>query len=249
MVATRAIRIPIFFIGVLFLAMGIFFDNTVFAYEFPGWRHGAYGYDRASNEAKEEGLPLILYFNTDWCKWCQKLNNEYLASYEIEEFLNGIPRVEINPEKGGAEKTLAKNYGVNGFPSFLVYIPAFSNKAEKISPFLKRGHMTTADFLRAIKEKIAHQYNDKAYSHMRNKDYETALEYYEKGSQYDPENAYAYYGMGFCYHSMAYQEKDTDLLELAEENYLRALEIAPDHEGSRKELEKLHKAMEQFGMR
>jgi hypothetical protein len=48
---------------------------------------------------------------------------------------------------------------------------------------------------------------------------------------------------------MAYQKKDTVLLERAEENYLRALEIDPDHEGSRRELEKLHKTMEQFGIR
>jgi tetratricopeptide (TPR) repeat protein len=128
-------------------------------------------------------------------------------------------------------------------------MPAFSNKAEKISPFLKRGHMTPDEFLQAIREKITRQYNNKAYSYMRNKDYETALEYYEKSSQFDPENAYAYYGIGFCYHSMAYQEKDRELLERAEENYLRALEIDPDHEGSRRDLEKLHKAMEQFEMR
>jgi tetratricopeptide (TPR) repeat protein len=249
MAVTTAIRARILFILVLFLAMGIFFGNTVFAYEFPGWRHGAYGYDRASMEAKEQEVPLIVYFNTDWCKWCEKLNNEYLASYEIEEFLSGILKVEVNPEKGSAEKALSKKYGVNGFPSFLVSIPAFGTKAEKITPFLQRGNMTTDEFLEAIKEKITRQYNNKAYSHMKNRDCETALEYYEKSSQIDSENAYAYYGTGFCYHSMAYQEKDTDLLEQAEENYLKALQIDPDHQASRSGLEKLHKAMEQFGMR
>ena len=249
MAVTKAIRARILFTVALPLAMGIFFGNTVFAYEFPGWRHGAYGYERASKEAKEQELPVILYFNTDWCKWCQKLNNEYLASYEIEDFLSGIPKVEVNPEKGSAEKALSKKYGVNGFPTFLVSMPAFGNKAEKITPFLKRGNMTTDEFLQAIKEKITRQYNNKAYSHMQNRDYETALEYYEISSQFDSENAYAYYGIGFCYHSMAYQEKDTELFEQAEENYLRALEIDPDHQASKSGLEKLHEAMEQFGMR
>jgi hypothetical protein len=64
-------------------------------------------------------------------------------------------------------------------------MPAFGNQAEKISPFLKRGHMTTDEFLHAIREKITLQYNNKAYSHMRNKDYETALEYYKKRNQFD----------------------------------------------------------------
>jgi hypothetical protein len=49
---------------------------------------------------------------------------------------------------------------------------------------------------------------------------------------YDSENVYAYYGMGLAYHSIAYEEKDTELMEEAEYNYSKALEADPDHEPS-----------------
>lgn len=57
---------------------------------------------------------------------------------------------------------------------------------------------------------------------------------------YDPENVYAYFLSGIIYHSRGYGEKDLDLLERAEENYQKALELDPDHETARKELNKLN---------
>jgi tetratricopeptide (TPR) repeat protein len=81
---------------------------------------------------------------------------------------------------------------------------------------------------------------------MRSRDYESAIYYYEKGLRFDPENADAYYAMGICYHSMAYEARDADLSEQAKVNYERALEIDPDHQEAKGELEKLHKMMDQF---
>lgn len=65
----------------------------------------------------------------------------------------------------------------------------------------------------------------------------------------DPEDAYAYYGEAIVYQNIALQNEDTDLLEAAGENYLRVLEIDPDHKGSKKELKRLQKMMEKMGIR
>ena len=66
---------------------------------------------------------------------------------------------------------------------------------------------------------------------------------------FDSEDAYAYYGKGIVHHTVAYKNQDTRLLEEAETNYLKALEIDPGHIGSKKELERLHKSMEKMGIR
>ncbi len=232
---------------IVFIGVGM--SRGVLAYDFYGWEHGASGYEYAMTQATDAEKPLILYFNTDWCKWCKRLNTEYLSSYEIEKFLSDIPKVEINPDKGAAELALSRKYGVRGFPSFLVLIPALSNKTEKIHPFRTTGSWTADEFLLAVREKIAGQYNNKGYSRTRSRRYEEAIRYYEIALDFDPENAYAYYGMGISYHSIAYTQRDPEKLGIAEENFLRALEIDPNHKASRKELKRLRLAMKKMGIR
>lgn len=219
--------------------------TTVRAYEFSDWEHGASGYNRAVAKAQEEEKPLIVYFRTSWCRWCKKMNNDYLASREVEHYLSTLAKVEINTDKGADEKALCNQYGVKGYPSFIVVIPSFNSKAKKIYPFLKSGNMTTGEFVQSIKNHIAYQYNNKGYLCVKNKEYESAMKYYKMTLDFDPENAYAYYGLGMSYHSIAYNKKDRELLKKAEENYLRALEIDPKHQESKKELEKLRAIMVQ----
>ena len=109
--------------------------------------------------------------------------------------------------------------------------------------------MTTDEFINALRAKILNLYNKKGYSCYKSKQYEEALEYYEMAISFDPEDAYAYYGKGIVNHAVAYENRDTDLLEEAESNYLEALEIDPGHQASKKELEKVRKTMEKMGIR
>jgi len=55
--------------------------------------------------------------------------------------------------------------------------------------------------------------------------------------------------MEISYHSIAYKEKDVKQLKRAEGSYMKALEIDPDHRGSKKELRKLRRVMEKLGIR
>ncbi len=235
----------ILFIAIFYLLMGLIISDKALSYDFSYWEHGASGYEYAIATVRES--PLILYFHEDPSKWSKKMNTYYLASYEIEEFLGDIAKVEINPDKGAAEEALCAKYGVVMFPSFLIFIPAFNGKPERIHPFSKGGNMTIDEFLYAVRKKIETLYNNKGYSCFKNKEYEEALKYYEMAIDFYPESVYAYFGMGIVYHTIAFKEKNLKLLEKAEKNYLKALKIDPNHQGSKEELKKVRKAIEKAG--
>lgn len=233
----------------VFLFISFFNPNRIFAFNFFGWSHGASGYNKAIYEAKNGEKPLILYFHTEWCKWSKRMNNDYLASYDVKEFLRDIPKVEINPEDGAKEKAISEKYNVTGYPTFLVSIPSLDSKIERLYPFRKGSDWTTDEFIDAIRAKLATYYNKEGYSCYKRKQYEEAVKYYEMAISFDPENVYAYYGKGIIHHTVAYKKRDTSLLEEAEADYLKVLEIDPNHTGSKKELERLHKTMEELGIR
>src|SRR4030042_4412212 len=104
-------------------------------YGFPGWESGAMGHELALTAAQEEEKPLILYFHIDSSIWNDRMNDEFFSPYEVDRFLDEIPRVHINPEEGDAEGALAIQYGVNQYPAFLVLIPSLNTKPQRIHPF------------------------------------------------------------------------------------------------------------------
>ena len=67
--------------------------------------------------------------------------------------------MEINPDKGKAEKALFKKFGLTGYPSFLVLIPKLSSDPVMVSPFLKGRALTVEEFLDKIREGIVLGYN------------------------------------------------------------------------------------------
>jgi len=149
---------PIFAVVLLLLMLKSFFNQYVPNYAFQDWEHGASGYHLALKEAKAGGKPLIIYFHTSWCGWCKKLDNYYLATDEAGEFLENIPKVEINPDKGEAEKALFQKFRLTGYPSFLVLIPKLKGNPVQISPFLNTGNLTIEEFLDKLRKVIASEY-------------------------------------------------------------------------------------------
>ena len=103
----------IFFKGFIIVSIflsGSAISDRALSYDFSDWEHGASGHRNALASAKEEERPLIVYCHTEWCKWSKKMNREYLASYEVSEYLSDIPKVEINPEKGRRRKNYVNKY-------------------------------------------------------------------------------------------------------------------------------------------
>ncbi|HSE20972.1 MAG TPA: thioredoxin fold domain-containing protein [Pyrinomonadaceae bacterium] len=114
------------------------------------WLRDAPGYEQALELQKESNGPLIVYFYTDWCPYCRSLDNQYLPSQPVRDYLRTVVKVRINPEHGRAERELANRYGVTGYPSYFV-IQKSSAAPRQISPFRRSGpNLTTAEFAVAM---------------------------------------------------------------------------------------------------
>lgn len=203
------------------------------------WEHGVGAHDRVLESARRSGEPVIVYFNTDWCGWCRRLNTDYLPSYQVRAVLDRLQKVEINPENGSAEDRLFDRYNGRGFPTFLVAIPSSGQRPVKITPFRKNGQLSQADFADLLRSTIAGQYDREAHELHKRGDHDRALAMLEQAVQYDPGDAYAHFLQGRIYHQLATERRDAALLYKAKSFYQRALELDPDHRGSRQGLETL----------
>lgn len=115
-----------------------------------GWFQGAVGYERALVERERSDAPLIVYFHTDWCAYCRRFDEDFLANEEIAGWLTRAQRVEVNPEQGDAELALARTFGIRGYPGFFV-LPPGSDDPRRVHPFRRGQTISTRQFLTELK--------------------------------------------------------------------------------------------------
>jgi thiol:disulfide interchange protein len=96
------------------------------------WRSGAEGYEAARREQQEANAPLVVYFYTDWCPYCDQFNERVLQTSEVQNALAPFAKVRINPEDGPKEEAISEQFGVSGYPSFFV-VPAGTQSPIKLS--------------------------------------------------------------------------------------------------------------------
>jgi thiol:disulfide interchange protein len=80
----------------------------------------AAGYVAALRLQKETGKSIALYFYTDWCPYCARLERGVLSSDGVKQYLNEILYVSVNPEHGETEEALFASFKGTGFPTFLI---------------------------------------------------------------------------------------------------------------------------------
>ena len=96
------------------------------------WYQGAEGFERARAEQKTTEQPILLYFYTDWCGYCKKLDREVLSTTKFATTYPSVIKVKVNPERdGSAASALAARYGIRGFPAMFV-VPAKGETASLI---------------------------------------------------------------------------------------------------------------------
>ena len=115
------------------------------------WFHGAAGYERALELQKERNLPMVVYFWAEWCPYCEALDTRYLPAAPVQDYLRGVIKVRIAPEEGRAERMLAKEYNVKGYPAFFIIRNA-SSKPVKVHPFNRSGSWTAEEFAEACQK-------------------------------------------------------------------------------------------------
>lgn len=79
---------------------------------------------------KENKAVLVNFTGSDWCKWCMKLNDEVFTQSEFESYAEknlilvrlDFPRnIPQSNETKLYNNTLAQRYGIQGFPTILVF--------------------------------------------------------------------------------------------------------------------------------
>lgn len=110
-----------------------------------GWLYGAAGYARAVELQRQLNVPLVVYFYTDWCPYCRTLDNQYLPAAPVQDYLQGVVKVRINPEHGVTERALAKRFSVSVYPAFFLMRHSAAPPV-KIHPFRKVGNLTPTQF-------------------------------------------------------------------------------------------------------
>lgn len=209
-------------------------------YSASGWENGARGYESALEDARRDGQPIIVYFNTEWCPWCRQLNEKYLPDSRVRSVLREFVKVSVNPEDGDSERRLFEQFGGGGYPGFFVVLPTMDARPLKLSPFKKDGPWPPERFAEEIRERTATAFERGGIERARLNDCEGAIGYFESALEWtEQRQASIYFNIARCYHVQANQQRDRDLLARAKSYYEKALRHDPSHAASRKALEAL----------
>lgn len=119
------------------------------------WFSGADGYALADRQRKQAKAVMAVYFYTDWCPYCRRLERNIFQSDEVDRYFRNVVKVRVNPEDGQEESRLARRYGITGYPSFFI-LPPDSESPRKITPYKKQGTgwvaMGPSDFVKACQQ-------------------------------------------------------------------------------------------------
>lgn len=91
-----------------------------------------YSYGEGQAIAKKQGKPMFIFFYTDWCIYCKKMDKEVFSDSDVISYMNSnYINVRVNPEtdKGrmvimGKETSAAylmSMSGANGFPALMFW--------------------------------------------------------------------------------------------------------------------------------
>ena len=101
------------------------------SYSSTSWHDGAVGYAEAVRRQRSTGAPMMVYFRTDWCPYCQRFDG-LLEEEPVRAGLASTIKVRINPELGAPEAALFKSeFKGRAYPS--VYMVDAGGAKTKIS--------------------------------------------------------------------------------------------------------------------
>lgn len=124
------------------------------AYDDADWLFDLDGYSHARRLSRQHKVPMLIYFQADWCGYCRKLERELLHEPRAKQALRRIIKVQITPEKGPEDGALFKALGGTGYPTVL-FQATHSSKPKKYLLMRKVGgtwHTKSVEELIAILE-------------------------------------------------------------------------------------------------
>jgi thioredoxin-related protein len=74
----------------------------------------------AQKKAKEKNQLIFVDLYADWCGWCKKFEQEVIPSQAFQSATDDMVLLRLNTEDGKDGTKLARDYGINSLPTFLV---------------------------------------------------------------------------------------------------------------------------------
>ncbi len=133
----------------LFCATFLSNINTAEAVTTSKWYKKASSFEKIEKAAKKNNKPYILFFYTDWCGYCKKMDKRYLSNANVKKILSKYYRIKIKTDAGKKAKALAAQKGVHGVPDFRVVHP--DGRSIRLHPFKKGGSIKVKTFIKALK--------------------------------------------------------------------------------------------------
>jgi len=91
-------------------------------------------FEFAERQQRETGAPLLVYFRTDWCGYCRRLEQGLLADPAVEGYLSdAVVRCRVNPEESAEAEAIARRYRVTGYPT--LYLAAAGVAPVRVSTY------------------------------------------------------------------------------------------------------------------
>lgn len=174
----------------------------VLAADFSSWQHGAVGYFKAERFARNKKKPMLVYFHTDWCEKCARLDANFLNNRVAKRLIDKFSRVEINPEEGPKDHAIFTDYQTQAVPGLYIVFPSFDSKFKRIHPLGKNGDWTIKRFTQEISTFSAQTYREEGMSLFGRGDYRGAAKLLEQSLTFDDKNGEAYFDLGRCYEAM-----------------------------------------------
>jgi thioredoxin-related protein len=74
-------------------------------------------YKDAIKKSGEKGMPVLVFFEADWCGWCTKMKRESLTDAKVKDVMKNYILVYVDYDKN---KSVARKFGVQSLPSYAI---------------------------------------------------------------------------------------------------------------------------------
>ncbi len=102
-------------------------------------------WERAFDRARDEGKPVLVSFEAEWCVWCKKLESTTYRDARVASLIAGA-LVPLTLDVDGPESGLSERHRVESLPTVLVLSPTGEERGRI------NGYLPPQQFFDAVSE-------------------------------------------------------------------------------------------------